>query len=433
MVLNEAARAVLERLVIGRYVRGDGGRVYVDTVSRIEALVLQGHREILMTPSIHGEDGSIRIVNPALRIDGRGVGVEYLVLVATLIRDELMGMGVEHYWIVGPESVELLVPPCTSLAKGIDVLRYAVAFTEVLMSRLRIRLLKASYAARGRVSVSNVTGSEEVLHVPYASRGSGGMWVIVEGEALDSFERRWLEEPYVPRSVSPARDRCSGIDSEALKLGGSLRSSQGSTVSSSAKRAPRLGRFQVMALLQAARYYVLSGDLAKAKSFGLNRAIFYAWAKNRGYLASAYRGRVSPGGQRAKGAVVKEGLIVSPRGWFAMGDEEQRPEDYDATVARRIEELLPYDIAWRAALRYVSSFDRETLRDPQRFYKEVYEPVRDSFIESVVLRGGAVVQSGASAAPRLGRRGLGRVAHRGVPTVDARRGRSLDEFFKSGG
>jgi len=40
---------------------------------------------------------------------------------------------------------------------------------------------------------------------------------------------------------------------------------------------PRIGRFQVMGLLQAARYYVLYGDLEKAKSFGINRAIFYAW------------------------------------------------------------------------------------------------------------------------------------------------------------
>lgn len=29
-----------------------------------------------------------------------------------------------------------------------------------------------------------------------------------------------------------------------------------------------------MGLLQAARYYLLTGDLEKAKSFGLNRAIF---------------------------------------------------------------------------------------------------------------------------------------------------------------
>lgn len=40
-----------------------------------------------------------------------------------------------------------------------------------------------------------------------------------------------------------------------------------------------VGRFQVMATLQAARGYVLGKDISTAKSFGLNRAIFYLAAK----------------------------------------------------------------------------------------------------------------------------------------------------------
>ena len=47
-------------------------------------------------------------------------------------------------------------------------------------------------------------------------------------------------------------------------------------------KALDIGRFQVMALLQTARYYRLHGDLMRAKSFGLNRAVFYAWAKHYG-------------------------------------------------------------------------------------------------------------------------------------------------------
>ncbi|MEM2914657.1 MAG: hypothetical protein QXH91_04575, partial [Candidatus Bathyarchaeia archaeon] len=38
----------------------------------------------------------------------------------------------------------------------------------------------------------------------------------------------------------------------------------------------KLGRFQVMGLLQAARYYLITGNMERAKSFGLNRAVFYA-------------------------------------------------------------------------------------------------------------------------------------------------------------
>ncbi len=51
-----------------------------------------------------------------------------------------------------------------------------------------------------------------------------------------------------------------------------------------AKKIPpgRIGRFQVMALLQAVRYYLLTGDLERVKSFDLNRAIFCARTKRRG-------------------------------------------------------------------------------------------------------------------------------------------------------
>jgi hypothetical protein len=35
-----------------------------------------------------------------------------------------------------------------------------------------------------------------------------------------------------------------------------------------------------MSILQAASYYVLYKDLDKEESFGLKRAIFYAWVKN---------------------------------------------------------------------------------------------------------------------------------------------------------
>jgi len=61
-----------------------------------------------------------------------------------------------------------------------------------------------------------------------------------------------------------------------------------------------LGRFQVMALLQAARYYKLHGDLEKAKSWGLNRAIFYAWAKHYGSRYRAFSLTVDELLRRAK-------------------------------------------------------------------------------------------------------------------------------------
>ncbi|NOZ88392.1 MAG: hypothetical protein GXO15_00515 [Crenarchaeota archaeon] len=160
-------------------------------------------------------------------------------------------------------------------------------------------------------------------------------------------------------------------------------------------RLAGVGRFQVMALLQAARHYLLHGDLDKAKSWGLNRAIFYAWAKHYGprrrpitleeleRRASRRGSGKCPEGFREE---LGECVQVSPRGYYMIGGEEQTPQRFDLEAKRRIEKLIPWEKAWKAALEYVSSFPREVLENPQRFYKLVYEPVRDTFF-ATILRG----------------------------------------------
>ncbi|MEM1631741.1 MAG: hypothetical protein QXX83_06390 [Thermofilum sp.] len=147
-----------------------------------------------------------------------------------------------------------------------------------------------------------------------------------------------------------------------------------------------VGRFQVMALLQAARYYILTGDKERAFSFGLNRAIFYAWAKRRGVPAAASRPRAAGAGAEVEGErsivyVGDEQAYVSPNGWFVMGGVEQRPEDFEREVARKIEEEVSFEEAWRLALEYVGSFDKRVLLSQRDFYEKVYLPVRDSFPE----------------------------------------------------
>ncbi len=156
------------------------------------------------------------------------------------------------------------------------------------------------------------------------------------------------------------------------------------------------GRFQVMALLQAVRYYLVYGDLDRAKSFGLNRAIFYAWAKyygpSRKPLASLkttrfYGRRLSRKEVVEWREVLGERVRVSRGGYYVMGGIEQRPDDFDRQVARRfIEAGIDFGEAWRAALDYVSKHPRTVLKNPQEFYKQVYEPVRDMFIERVLKK-----------------------------------------------
>ncbi len=149
-----------------------------------------------------------------------------------------------------------------------------------------------------------------------------------------------------------------------------------------------------MALLQAARYYLLTGDLERAYSFGLNRAIFYAWAKRRGVPAAASRPRLSGAkpveeakeGDRVVVYVGDEQAYVSSNGWFTMGGVEQRPEDFKREVVRRIEEVMPFEEAWRLALEYVGSFDKRVLLSHSEFFEKVYLPVRDSFPEGLKRR-----------------------------------------------
>ena len=163
------------------------------------------------------------------------------------------------------------------------------------------------------------------------------------------------------------------------------------------RRAPkrgRIGRFQVMALLQAARYYLLTGDEEKAKSFGLNRAIFYAWAKRRGVARTPPRRKVAATREvtreRREGRTLvyvgNEGAYISDDGWYTIGEEVQLPSDYDRQVASRINQILPYERAWRSALEYLRGFPRSSLLDQSKFFNQVYRPVRDRFLEKVVER-----------------------------------------------
>jgi hypothetical protein len=142
-----------------------------------------------------------------------------------------------------------------------------------------------------------------------------------------------------------------------------------------------------MALLQAARAYALGLPEDKAKSWGLNRAIFYAAAK-RGFICGgrsrggALQGRSAEGKAKAKGGRVfelgDEKAYQEKRGnrvWFAIGDDVQEPRDYDRQIALRFGDL--YGKAWKGALEIVKQYDKATLRSQRSFYEEVYKPRRD--------------------------------------------------------
>jgi hypothetical protein len=148
----------------------------------------------------------------------------------------------------------------------------------------------------------------------------------------------------------------------------------------------QVGRFQVMAILQAARASALGYPLDEAKSFGLNRAIFYAAAK-RGFKKVAATGprEAQPRAhEQVNGMAVETlalgdeeayGVHVEGKRRYVMGGEVLEPEDFDRQVKDRL--AGTYEQAWRDAMELVRSVDHDTLTSRRRFYEEVYKPKRD--------------------------------------------------------
>ena len=143
--------------------------------------------------------------------------------------------------------------------------------------------------------------------------------------------------------------------------------------------AKGVGRFQVMATLQAARAQALGLRLASAKSWGLNRAVYYAAAK-RGFKGEAGPKPRAPKGTRRvyehflgddKGyAVTRGGTML-----FTIGGEAQSPEAFRKQIEARF--AGTFGEAWKEAQAIVAAAPREVLESQDGFYMRVYRPRRD--------------------------------------------------------
>jgi hypothetical protein len=142
-----------------------------------------------------------------------------------------------------------------------------------------------------------------------------------------------------------------------------------------------VGRFQVMATLQAARAFELGLPVNSAKSWGLNRAIFYAAAK-RGFKGGAASGAPAPRTKTASGEYyLGDEKAYTWAGtkelYFEIGGKPQTEKEFDKQIASRFGGS--FDGAWEDALDYVRHFDRETLQSGENFFASVYRPKRDEF------------------------------------------------------
>jgi len=295
--------------------------------------------------------------------------------------------------------------------------KVAYAVSEYTIRSAKTAVEKIIQESGNAVKVENIIAPKRVFTAPLSlHRSLDYVAVAFKPEATGEFTLDWCD-PQKPRHDPSAwrRFKQSELDDyarEALKKLGVLAertviehvqktqhvNKEGETTNEASKPdVTEPGRFQVMALLQAARYYILTGDLEKAKSWGLNRAIFYAWAKYYG------PGKQSVVARKARNYTVRlrevgedevewfeiggEKAMMGRSGWFVIGGVEQHPEDFDYYIARKFEEAgIDFNEAWEKALEYVKRFPRGVLLNPREFYEQVYEPVRDNFTSKILKR-----------------------------------------------
>ncbi len=404
---------------IVRAYRSIGARSFYGTIEVFKRLSSRSDVE-------EGYEGNVEAVTPFIDIDLVDEGLleekwRYCVEAARLITGWLCSEwgvceSVYLLWSGAGIHVRINEKAFTWSELGAHPLDAAFAVAEYTLSRLETSLYKVIVESGGAVKIENLVAPKRVFTAPLSlHRRLDRAAVAMTPRELDDFTLDW-SSPENPRHNPNAwrswrRGEADSLAREALRRVGRVKKHtlmearatrltlpQAATPTqrretSGAPREP--GRFQVMALLQAARYYLLEGDVEKAKSWGLNRAIFYAWAKYYGPARRPRRPARIIGRRLSRGAAEEAGWVVvggekaqvSPNGWFMMGGVEQRPEDFDRYVARRFEEAgIDFKEAWKAAIEYLKRFPKTVLQDPQRFYKEVYEPVRDRFVEKVLKR-----------------------------------------------
>ena len=153
-----------------------------------------------------------------------------------------------------------------------------------------------------------------------------------------------------------------------------------------------VGRFQVMAVLQAARAFVLGLPLESAKSWGLNRAIFYAAAK-RGFKKAKplrFEDLMLPKRfmEEEKLEQLRKSFNIHHLGdeyaysvelegkkLFVIGNEIQTVERFEKQVASRFRHS--FEKAWNEAVEICKNADRGILLSQRYFYESLYKPKRD--------------------------------------------------------
>lgn len=159
-----------------------------------------------------------------------------------------------------------------------------------------------------------------------------------------------------------------------------------------------------MATLQAARAYVLGMPVASAKSFGIQRAIFYAAAK-RGFRGTGARARPRDLTLKHKKVSSKEiakiqksfavttigdepaySVEIDGKKYFVIGSEIKTSADFRQQIEKRFGPS--FRDAWKEAVTICKHYDKGVLLSQRYFYETVYKTRRDELATKWTTRAG---------------------------------------------
>ncbi|BDC17905.1 hypothetical protein [Acidianus sp. HS-5] len=339
------------------------------------------------------EKDKIIAYTPFFDIDTKIDKWEYAIKAADVIISALdkEGVSMSVYLLWSGEGIHVRINE-NAIPKDYDPLTASHAIVQYILRKVKDNIKKLSDESGGVLKIDELIDSKRIFTAPLSfHKELDYVAVCFSPDKLHEFSLDWAKpESFVHEEGMYSRyveDEAEELLSKAILEYKPAHEG----IKPERKRTPqgKIGRFQVMGIVQAARYYVLYGDLPKAESFGLNRAIFYAWAK---YYGKGYTPKVS--GQKLPTEFRKDRILVTvageqvyqnqENGLFVIGDKEQTPQDYNEEIKEKINTIIPYEKAWEETVKYVSSFPKEVLQNQREFYQKVYLPIRDAFLEKVV-------------------------------------------------
>jgi len=349
----------------------------------------------------HKEDVSARenilMSTPSWDLDGSLEEVHLIMEAAEILVDLLRKEGVEKsvYLIWSGRGLHVHVNE-KAVSEEIwkkDALRVSFSIVEYILRAAKDELQKICERSRApdrRLKAENVMDIQRVFTAPLSlHRELDLVAVTINPDEIEKFDLEWTKPERFKYWKNWDRFESGEADKLALKALSEIKGDERTRASAEepgksehiVQRLRSVGRFQIMGLLQAARYYALKGDLNLAKSFGLNRAIFYAWAKKRGITARKAIARSPKAGKAYEHAGEMERLgdevaYKASGGFFMIGDQVQRPGDFDRQIAARFGR--DFERYWRAAVNYVKSLPEDILKSQRGFYEKAYLPVRDN-------------------------------------------------------